>query len=55
MEKVKILLKCIYDLYGEEIFEFLEEAALRTDTNFDDYAVSGLRTILEWFIEDGAE
>lgn len=52
MEKIKILLKCIYDLYGEQFFAFLDESAKKTETPFDDYAVTGFKKIVEWLLEE---
>lgn len=52
MEKIKVLLKCVYELYGEEFFAYLDAAAKNTDTPFDDYAVTGLKKIAEWLLED---
>lgn len=45
-DKIQVIFKIIFELYGEDIFEYLEEEAAKTDTVIDDIVVSKLRAWL---------
>ena len=46
-DKIQKILELVFKLYGEEIFEFLEEEAAKTDTPIDDIVVWKLR---DWLL-----
>jgi len=43
MDKIWMVIQLIIKLWGEEIFDWLDKMAERTDTSIDDMLVSALR------------